>query len=279
MTSAKVQNTVRLRVFLIVVISIILRIAREFSSVPVHKATNILLANYIFYGIILLCTVAMSKVAFGVAMFLQVVATAIDAASTTLAIIATMRCVNAQQAVCIHTLPGSVVTVALAALLWLLDALQCWSIYKVLRMPAFTSYLGRRLRVLFSWALPFAFLNTGVLLAEASWSVFTTPHLVVDPLIIVMAPTLDAGVIAVIIAAVVATDCVALYMTDNSLVHLSIAAQLAISAFALILVLASKVNMSDNENTTDKDETPVLAAKTVTKTTLRQRKSTQKIAF
>jgi len=279
MTSAKVQNTVRLRVFLIVVISIILRIAREFSSIPVHKATNILLANYIFYGIILLCTVAMSKVAFGVAIFLQVVATAIDAASTTLAIIATMRCVNAQQAVCIHTLPGSVVTVALAALLWLLDALQCWSIYKVLRMPAFTSYLGRRLRVLFSWALPFAFLNTGVLLAEASWSVFTTPHLVVDPLIIVMAPTLDAGVIAVIIAAVVATDCVALYMTDNSLVHLSIAAQLAISAFALILVLASKVNMSDNENTTDKDETPVLAAKTVTKTTLRQRKSTQKIAF
>ena len=279
MTSANVQNTVRLRVFLIVVISIILRIAREFSSVPVHKATNILLANYIFYGIILLCTVAMSKVAFGVAMFLQLVATAIDAASTTLAIIATMRCINAQQAVCIHTLPGSVVTVALAALLWLLDALQCWSIYKVLRMPSFTSYLGRRLRVLFSWALPFAFLNTGVLLAEASWSVFTTPHLVVDPLIIVMAPTLDAGVIAVIIAAVVATDCVALYLTANSLVRLSIAAQLAISAFALILVLASKVNMPNNENTSDKDETPVLAAEAVTKTTLRQRKSKQKIAF
>jgi len=273
MTSASVQNTVRVRIFLIVLVSIGVRIAREFSSESVHKATNLLLVNYLFYGIILLCTVAMSKVAFGLAIFLQLAAATLDAIAGTLALVSTLRCVNAQQAVCIHTLPGSIAAVVLTGLLWLLDTLQCWSIYKVLRMPSFTSYLGRRLRVLFSWAFPFVVLNTVALLVEGEWTAFVTPHMVVDPLMIVMAPTLNAGTLAVILAAVIAADCIALYMVAVSLVRISIGVQISISAFALILVLASKVPTTPKD--LPEEESPMLAAEA----TLRQRKSQRKIAF
>lgn len=277
MTSASVQNTVRVRIFLIVLISIGVRIAREFSSESVHKATNLLIVNYLLYGVILLCTVAMSKVAFGLALFLQLGAATMDAIAATLALISTLRCINAQQATCIHTLPGSIAAVVLAGLLWVLDTLQCWSIYKVLRMPSFTSYLGRRLRVLFSWCLPFVVLNTVVLLVKGEWSVFVTPHMVVDPLIIVMAPTLNVGTLALIIAAVIATDCIALYMVAVSLVRISIGVQISISAFSLVLVLASAVNIAPKNS--PREEPPVIAAEAVATKTLRQRKSTQKIAF
>jgi hypothetical protein len=262
------------RIFLIVLVSIGVRIAREFSSESVHKATNLLLVNYLLYGTILLCTVAMSKVAFGLAIFLQLAVVTLDTVAGTLALVSTLRCVNAQQAVCIHTLPGSIVTVVLTGLLWLLDTLQCWSIYKVLRLPSFTSYLGRRLRVLFSWALPFVVLNTVSLLVEGKWTMFVTPHMVVDPLIIVMAPTLNATTLAVILAAVIATDGIALYMVAVSLVRISIGVQISISAFAFILVLASTGKTS--REAVEK-ESPMLAAEATT--TLRQRKSKQKIAF
>ena len=72
MTSASLQNGVRVRIFLIVLLSIGVRIAREFSSTPVHKATDLLTINYFLYGLVLLCTVAMSKVAFALALVVQI---------------------------------------------------------------------------------------------------------------------------------------------------------------------------------------------------------------
>ena len=193
MTSASLQNAVRVRIFLIVLLSIGVRIAREFSSTPIHKATDLLTINYFLYGLVLLCTVAMSKVAFALALVIQVFAGGIDALAFTLSLVSTIRCISAEQAACIHTLPGSITTIVFLGIIWFLDLLQAWSAYRIIQLPSYTSYLGRRLRILFSWALPFAILNNIVLFIEDSWTIWVTPHLIGDTVIIIMSTSLDLG--------------------------------------------------------------------------------------
>jgi len=289
MTSASLQNGVRVRIFLIVLLSIGVRIAREFSSTPVHKATDLLTINYFLYGLVLLCTVAMSKVAFALALVVQIFIGGIDAVAFTLSLVSTVRCISAQQAACIHTLPGSIVAISLVGIIWFLDLLQAWSAYKIIQLPAYTSFLGRRLRILFSWALPFAILNNIALIIEDKWTIWVTPHLIGDTLIIIMATSLESALLAIVIVVLVGTDFLA-YMTvysipDSTLISatkMSIIAQISLSIFSFFMIFASKVSSSEESESLEESEssiTKAVLAPKINSENLRKRKSTSVLAF
>ena len=291
MSSASLQNGVRVRLFLIILISIGVRIAREFSSTPVFKASDLLAVNYFLYGLVLLCTVAMSKVAFALVLLIQIIIGSLDAVAFALSLVSTIRCINAQQVACIHTIPGSIATIVLIGIIWLLDIIQCWSAYKIIQLPPYTSYLGRRLRILFSWAFPFVFLNNILLIVEDQWTIWITPHLVVDTVVIVMATSLEPAFLTIVIVAVIATDILA-YMTlfssvislssNMSAVKLSIVAQLSLSIFAFIMIVASKISSTNTSETLEDTEAtlkPILSPKKSPNKTIRQRKSTSTLAF
>lgn len=291
MTSASLQNGVRVRIFLIVLISIGVRIAREFSSTPVHKATELLTINYFLYGLVLLCTVAMSKVAFAFALVMQIFIGSIDAVVFVLSLVATLRCISAQQATCIHTIPGSIIAISLVGIIWFLDLLQAWSAYKIIQLPAYTSFLGRRLRILFSWALPFAILNNVLLLVEDQWTIWVTPHLVGDTLIIFMATSLEPALLSIVIVALIGTDLLAFMTVLNiaapissaiSAVKMSIIAQISLAAFSFFMIFASKVSSMNKSETLEDSESvfkPTILSKKMDVQPLRKRKSTSTLAF
>lgn len=289
MTSASLQNAVRVRIFLIVLLSIGVRIAREFSSTPIHKATDLLTINYFLYGLVLLCTVAMSKVAFALALVVQVFAGGIDALAFTLSLVSTIRCISAEQAACIHTLPGSITTIVFLGIIWFLDLLQAWSAYRIIQLPPYTSYLGRRLRILFSWALPFAILNNIVLFIEDSWTIWVTPHLIGDTVIIIMSTSLESTLLAMVIVVLVGTDFLAYttvsYMAESTLIStakMSIIAQISISIFSFIMIFASKISSDSQSESMEETESKITKAVLVPKINsqnMRKRKSTSVLAF
>lgn len=280
MASASLQNGVRVRVFLIIMLSIGVRIAREFSSVSVTKATTLLSINYFLYGLILLCTVAMSKVAFVLALILQLGVVSLDLVSLLLSLISTIRCINAQQKSCLQSLPGSVAAITLLGLICLLDLVQCWSAYKIIQLPAYTSFLGRRLRVLFSWTFPFTVLNNAVLLYRGQWTIWATPHLVADTLIMLMATSLDPMLLAIVILMVLLSDFLAYLTVSVSVVQLSILVQVSLSLFSMLMIVASKIATKEASVAADSDGAGVstdslgYSGEEYTKS-LRQRKSTK----
>ena len=125
--SVALQNNVRLRVFLIVIISLVIRATRINSSASVHKATGILENNFIVYGIVVLCSLLPFKATWIAAIIVQTVALLLDTAVVGLGVLATYRCRN--QTGCIQTLPLSVLTLMFVLIVFILDIMQTWDIY------------------------------------------------------------------------------------------------------------------------------------------------------
>jgi len=233
--AAALQNGIRVRLFLIVVVSIAIRIAREHASTSVHKASGLLQTNFYIYAIVIFCSLLPYKNTWIVAIVGQTVATLLDTAAVGLGTVATLRCQT--QTGCIKTLPVSVLTLVLIATALLLDTIQTWDIYRVIRSPLFVSSATQRVRILFAWALPFAWLVNILMIADSKWSMFmfTTAHLFVDPLIILMANTKEDALVSALIIAVVAIDILSFYMQTNTLAAKANLIQLGLATGALIV--------------------------------------------
>jgi hypothetical protein len=214
------------------------------------------------------------------ALILQLGVVSLDLVSLVLSLIATVRCLNAQQKSCIQSIPGSIAAITLLGLICLLDLLQCWSTYKIIQLPAYTSFLGRRLRVLFSWTLPFTVLNNVVLTYEGQWTVWVTPRFVSDTLIMLMATSLDPVLLSIVISVALLSDFLAYITVSVSVVQLSILVQVSLSLFSMLMIVASKITTKeDNE---DKEEDVVKSISSDfpdSPTKLRKRKSTSVLAF
>lgn len=244
--TASLQNGIRVRLFLIVMASIGVRIAREHSSSSVHKASGLLETNFYLYGILMFCSLLPYKNTWLLAIVAQAAATFLDIAATGLGILATMRCRT--QTGCIQTLPVSLITLALVAASLVLDVLQIWDIYRVIRAPIFVSSSTQRVRILFSWALPFGWLVNIIMLTDSQWSMFafTTAHLVVDPLVILMANAKEDVFLSVLIVVVIATDILAWNMHTDTLAQKATVVQLGLSAGSLIIqVLAGPSTLEE----------------------------------
>jgi len=286
-STATLQNNVRLRIFLILALSIGIRIARTYASESVHKATAVLEFNYILYGAIMLCSLMPFKSTWGVAFVCGLCAVILGGGISILSSISTYRCLKATQPGCVQTAPGSVISLLLALVIVGLDILQCWTIYLILKYPSFISSASQRIRILFAWAFPFAWLVNIVLLIESEWTVIVTPHLIIDPTVIILANSDEYVLLSILVGAVLVSDMLALLFVDISVVRTAITAQIVLSTGAALLIClpVERVKIkNDSDETTDistENETQASSIKTKSpdKVNLRQKSATKKIKF
>jgi len=273
MSSVTLQNNVRLRVILVLAISLLVQLGRNFVSDSVHKATSLLEFNYIFYGLLLLCSCIPSKIAWYIAGIALSMATVLGGAVLALGGVSTLRCV--QKSGCVQTIPGSLFVLALVAVQCLLDAYQTWNIYLIIRIPYFVASSTQRMVILFSWALPFAVVTNVVLLSESQWSVWVSPPLVAMPIIIIMIQSAEYTLIGILITISIASNVFAMISITNTLAQSALIVQAAISIFgAIVMFIPSETYVIPPKTTKDVPVLPVnKAVATQNNTKLRQRKS------
>jgi len=267
--SAGLQNNVRLRVFLILILSLFIRVTRINSSSSVHKATGMLENNFIVYGIVVLCSLLPFKATWIAAIAFQLIALVLNTAALGLGALATYRCRN--QTGCVQTLPMSLITLAMVLIVFVFDAMQTWDIYRIIRAPIFLSSATQRVRILLSWALPFGWLVNIINVVNSEWSlfIFTTAHLIVDPIVILMANSQENIFIATILFATIVMDILAWVMNNNTLVNKAIPIQIALCAGAILILFAG----SDTNKKEDVEEEEEDFEVTEAKPGLRHRKS------
>lgn len=254
MSSVNSQNNVRLRVFLILVLSIGVRFARSFASDSVHKATGILEVNYVLYGITLICTLLPLKTAWIIAIGSVGLSSALGIFSCSLAIISTIRCMSGTQTGCMQYSAANIITVSLAGIITVLDLMQVWSVYLILRFPAFVASATQRIRILFSWAWPFAWLINISLAVESQWTFFAIPHIFIDPTIIVLATIDESYILLALMCAAAVCDAISLLFVSLHLARLGLWVSLSLTLAGIIMIFAS--------NTPDKKVTPPVAQET-----------------
>ena len=279
-TTATLQNNVRLRVFLIITLSIIIQLVKTSASDSVKKATTLLEINYILYGTILLCSLLPLRTAWMAALFLATCSVFIGGAVTILATVSTYRCINTKQPGCIQTSPWSVLSLMLSFIVLLLDILQCWTIYLILNYPSFVSSATQRIRILFSWALPFGWFLNIILFAESAWTPMASIHLMIDPSIIVLANTKETILLGLLIFVAMVTDGISLLIANINIVRTIIIIQLVLSGCAALLVFIPEKTIPDRGEDEELTMAEAVPASNI-KTTLRhrQKSSTKTIKF
>lgn len=230
------QNNVRLRIFLILVLSIVIRVLRQWSSNSVHKATGILEINYILYAIMLLCTLLPFKAAWMVAAVAVITAVVLGGVSTILGTIATARCLSGSQAGCVQSAPVDIIALVIAGIILFLDLLQAWSIYRIIRFPSFIASATARIRVLFAWAWPFAWMVNIALLIKSEWTFWVTPHLIIDPTLIILADSDELYLLGGLMFVALATDVISLLKVHLSLARLGLWALAGLTVAGILML-------------------------------------------
>jgi hypothetical protein len=234
--SVTLQNNVRLRIFLILVLSIVIRVLRQWSSNSVHKATGILEINYILYAIMLLCTLLPFKAAWMVAAVAVITAVVLGGVSTILGTIATARCLSGSQAGCVQSAPVDIIALVIAGIILFLDLLQAWSIYRIIRFPSFIASATARIRVLFAWAWPFAWMVNIALLIKSEWTFWVTPHLIIDPTLIILADSDELYLLGGLMFVALATDVISLLKVHLSLARLGLWALAGLTVAGILML-------------------------------------------
>tara|TARA_B110000285_G_scaffold60625_1_gene69605 strand:+ start:22161 stop:23018 length:858 start_codon:yes stop_codon:yes gene_type:complete len=246
--SASIQNNIRLRIFLILVLSIIIRITRTQASTSVHKASGILETNYFIYGLVMICSLLPFKSSWVVAFCGQIVATILNISALSLALIATWRCKD--QVGCVQTMPFSIVVLFFTLLVAIFDTLQTWSIYQILSGPMIITSAPQRTRILFAWAFPFAYLINFTLMFNSQWTPLVTPHLVGDTLIILMANSGESVILITVMMTLVVFDVLAAMAIIDSLVLKAIYVQIALTLGGIFIYFgAVQMKQKDLEYT------------------------------
>ncbi len=238
--SAAIQNNVRLRIFLILVLSIIIRIVRTQASTSVHKASGILETNYFIYGLVMICSLLPFKSSWVVAFCGQIMGTLLDISALSLASIATWRCKD--QVGCVQTVPFSIIILFFTLIVAIFDILQIWSIYQILSGPMIITSAPQRTRILFAWAFPFAYLINFTLMLNSQWTPLVTPHLVGDSLIIFMANSGENGILITVMVTLIVFDALATMAIVDSLVLKAIYVQIALTLGGIFIFFGATQN-------------------------------------
>lgn len=266
--SVSTQNNVRLRIFLILVLSIIIRIVRAQASTSVHKASGILETNYFIYGLVMICSLLPFKSSWIVALCGQLMSTLLDITALSLAFIATWRCKD--QVGCIQTMPFSIIVLFFTLLVTILDTLQTWSIYQIVTGPMFITSAPQRTRILFAWAFPFAYLINFTLLFNSQWTPLVTPHLVGDTLIILMANSGESAILITVMVTLLVFDVLSTMTIVDSLVLKAIYVQIALTLGGIFVFFGAT---RATHRATQEKEAAALPTKDFATDTLFKRKS------
>jgi len=236
LTSVNLQNNVRLRIFLILVLSIVIRVLRQWSSTSVHKATGVLEINYILYALMLLCTLLPFKAAWMVAIVAVFTTVVLGSVSAVLGTIATVRCLTGSQAGCVQSAPVDIAALTIAGIIVFLDALQAWSIYRIIRFPSFIASATARIRVLFAWAWPFAWMVNIALLIESDWTFWVTPHLIIDPTLIILADSDELYLLGGLMFVALTSDAISLLKVHLSVARLGLWALVGLTVAGILML-------------------------------------------
>lgn len=246
-TTAALQNQVRIRIFLVMLLGVFIGLLRPYASDSVQNATSITELSYLIYVLILVASLLPFRASWVVSLVAAMAVTGLGGSSVILGTVSTVRCVSAMHAGCIQNVPGSAATLFFGLLVVLLDAYQCWTIYLILRYPSFVSSGLRRIRVLFAWALPFGWLVSGILFYNSSWSPLFSAHLIGDPTIIVLSVTDETSLIWVVLVALGLLDVFAFLSFDvsvlesgGSLLTTSLFAQIGFTLGSMAMLIFGK---------------------------------------
>ena len=232
--SATIQNNIRLRIILVILLSIGIQSAQSIVSESVQRATSLIEINYILYGLFLLSSIIPSKVAWYLAALLLLLATLLDAFVLTLGLVSTMRCLN--KSGCLTTIPGSLLVLAMVLLQCAIDLYQLWNVYIVVRLPLFVASSTQRMRILYAWAMPFAVLSNLTLFWGSKWSVLASPPLVAYPMLIFLAHS-GENTFLIILSIVALLSNVFLFLTlKYSLLYLSSIIQTVMCVIGIALL-------------------------------------------
>ena len=280
MSSVVLQNSVRVRIFLILAISICIRLIRPLNSTPVHKMTSLLAYNYILYGIVTLCTLIPLKTAWIIATGSLGLACLLGGVCLLMGLVSVSRCLSGEQVGCVQSAPADVSTLVLVALTLGLDVLQTWSAYRILRFPSFVASATQRIRVLFCWALPFGWLVNIVLWSNETALFWPLARLFIDPSLIFLSSTKDKAVLCVLMALGLVCDCTSLLQIEIELARWGLFATIGLTVAGLLMILASGAK-TKNVKAVPVAEKVVEVKKADTSGPLRNRKKSQEnqIAF
>ncbi len=282
MSSVVLQNSVRVRIFLILTVSICIRLIRPLNSTSVHKMTSLLAYNYIFYGIVTLCTLIPLKTAWIIATGSLGLACLLGGVCLLMGLVSVSRCLSGEQVGCVQSAPADVSTLVLVGLTLGLDVMQTWSSYCILRFPSFVASATQRIRVLFSWALPFGWLVNIVLWSNETALFWPLPRLFIDPSLIFLSSTKDKIVLCVLMALGLVCDCISLLQIELELARWGLFATIGLTVAGLLMILASGAKTKNVKAVPVAKSVKVLdVEKTDTSGRLRNRKKSQEnqIAF
>jgi len=277
-TTAALQNNVRLRVFLILVIAIAIRTTRHISIQSIHKSTELLGVNYILYGVILVASLLPFKSTWVLALVASLAATFVGIIVISLGGISTFRCIGSLASetgnivemffgttggstfttpsknnqisqtltsACVQGAPGSMLTLTLIGINALLNTFQSWTIYSILKSPSFVSSAAKRLRILFAWALPFAWLVNGVLISDSKWQPLAALHIVADPTIILLATSKENILLSIIIIALIVCDVLVYFLFAKvDIVKTAVLIQIGLTTMGLFMLFITNDKQS-----------------------------------
>ena len=184
----------------------------------------------------LLCTLLPFKAAWMVAAVAVITAVVLGGVSTILGTIATARCLSGSQAGCVQSAPVDIVALVIAGIILFLDLLQAWSIYRIIRFPSFIASATARIRVLFAWAWPFAWMVNIALLIKSEWTFWVTPHLIIDPTLIILADSDELYLLGGLMFVALATDVISLLKVHLSLARLGLWALAGLTVAGILML-------------------------------------------
>ena len=234
MTAVELQNGVRIRIVLILFVSILTKLFTPLASDAVISASSISGVNNFFYFAVLICSIIPSKIAWILACIILVVASILDLVVFFLSFIVTVRCLD--EGGCIQTLPFSLVVLGLSGLIALLDMYQTWNVYLILQNKTYVASATQRLRVVLTWAIPFVILTNIAMIADSEFSVFAIIPLISLPIVIFLAHKPEATFLGLMLIITLISIAATLFSVANELANMSLLIEAVLTAFGFVLL-------------------------------------------
>jgi hypothetical protein len=234
MSVVSLQNSVRIRIILILSLSILVTLITPFASDAVNKAVSISSVNNFFYFAVLICSIIPSKFAWVIACIVLIAASILDLVVFFLSFIVTVRCLD--EGGCIQTLPFSLVVLGLSGLIALLDLYQTWNVYLILQNKTYVASATQRLRVVLTWAIPFVMLTNIAMIADSEFSVFAIIPFISLPIVIFLAHKPEATFLGLLLVVTLFSIAATLFSVASELATSSLLIEGVLTAFGFVLL-------------------------------------------
>jgi len=234
MSAVSLQNSVRIRIILILSFSILITLIVPLTSDGIIKAVSLSSMNNFFYFAVLICSIIPSKIAWIVACIILVLASILDLIVFFLSFLVTLRCL--EEGGCMNTLPFSLVVLGLVGLVTLLDLYQTWNVYLILQNKTYVASATQRLRVVLTWAIPFVLLSNVAMVANDEFAVLGIIPLISLPIVIFLAHKNEGTFLGLLLVITLISIAFTLFSVSSELATQALMTEGILTAFGLVLL-------------------------------------------